>query len=120
MNKCHIVIVTTLLLLISTGMSKIQGATTGIQNSEQNSKSLTYFLFRLGEKYDCFFTIEEAWEEGEPANSLEAKWVQRLPKKQNLQQELEQLRQVVPNFTYEIDRTNPRIVHLIDSRLVQH
>ena len=64
-------------------------------------------------------TLEEATADSEPINSMEAQCVQMRSMQPSLEQELNQLRQTVPNLTYEIDKTNPRIVHLIDVRLAQ-
>lgn len=84
---------------------------------EEPSKPLTWILSGLGEDYNCFFTIEEAWQEDEPANKLESEWTHRSGKKGGLVQELDQLRRDVPEFGYELGTVDTRIVHVIDTRL---
>jgi hypothetical protein len=74
-------------------------------------------LLQLGKSCGCFFTIEEGWTNDESVNSMEAAYVpeyllQRLP-----QDAIDAIRVVVPNFTYEVDKVDPRIVHIKDKRL---
>src|SRR5713101_7388071 len=85
----------------------------------QNSREmgLIGILFGLGRDYDCFFTVEEAWQESEPGIRLESWTARRSSQKVDLTLELEQLRQTVLDFIYEIDAANPRIVHVMDARL---
>jgi len=104
---------------ISIGSVRAQGLKRMTETSEQRSALLSQVFVELGKDYDCFFTIEEAWKDKEFMNAMESQRVQRFSSRKNLQQELEQLRQTVPNFTYEVDKSNPRIVHIIDSRLAQ-
>ena len=80
---------------------------------------LMQYLAELGSKYNCFFTIEEAWKEGDPINKMESYLVQISTTSGGLQQELENLRQAVPNLTFEFDKRNPQIVHIIDARLTK-
>ena len=95
--------------------SQVTGAIT--QESERQSKPLLWILYELGKDYDCFVTIEEGWLEGEAGNKLESADTRRTLKDVGLIQELEQLRRIVPNFGYQFDPVNPRIVHVIDERL---
>ena len=85
--------------------------------SATQSVLLTKYLVQLGKDYDCFFTLEEAWNDGESMNMMEAQWVQGFSEMKGLQQDLERLRQTVPNFTFETNKQNPRIIHIIDARL---
>ena len=78
---------------------------------------LREYLVQLGKDYDRFFTLEEAWKDGESMNMLEFEWVQGFSEMKGLQQDLERLRQTVPNFTFETNKQNPRIIHIIDARL---
>lgn len=87
------------------------------QDSNEQSMGLNGILFGLGRDYDCFFTIEGAWQEGEPTMRLEAALARRVAKKSGLINELNQLRRSIADFAYEIDGANPRIVHIIDARL---
>jgi hypothetical protein len=88
-------------------------------SGENRPVPLAQLLTILGDTYGRFFTIEEGWKAGEPMNSLEARQVRQPSENKGLGRELEQLRQTVTDFTYQVSTTNPRIVHIIDSRLVQ-
>lgn len=76
-------------------------------------------LVEIGQTYNCFFTLEEAWEADESRNVMESRESHTYARKQGLILELDELRQNVPNVRYEIDKNNPRIIHVIDSRLTQ-
>ncbi len=89
------------------------------QDPETQSKPLTWILADLGRNYDCFFTIEDGAQEDEPGNRLEAEWTRRTLANVGLAKELERLRQTVPNFSYEFNPANSRIMHIIDARLKQ-
>jgi|GEM_PF-3082407 len=88
-------------------------------NSKKQETGLLQYLTRLGDAYDCFFTVEEAWKEGEAKNKIESETLQMPFKRNGLVPELEQLRQSLPLLIFEIDKENPRIIHIIDSRLMQ-
>jgi len=77
------------------------------------------YLVELGKKYNCFFTIEEAWREDNLMDSISNHLLQRASQNMSLEQELNRIRQSIPNFSYELDRTNPKIVRIKDSRLAQ-
>jgi len=81
--------------------------------------SLGRLLYELGDTYDVFFTIEEAWSDSRRIDSLESHVLQRKSNKEDIQQELEELRQVIPNFTFQVNEASPRIFHIIDGRLAQ-
>jgi hypothetical protein len=87
------------------------------QHSDKESKPLAWVLAGLCRDYDCFLTIEGGWQEGESGNKFEVERASRILEKVGLVAELEQLRQTVPNFSYEFDPENPRVVHFIDTRL---
>lgn len=77
------------------------------------------YLVRLGKQYDYFFTVEIAAADTGTEKAIVSHWVQQRPGNKNLQQELERLRQDISNFAYEVDRSNPRIMHVMDARLKQ-
>jgi len=87
--------------------------------SINDSLALPYLLQALGDKYGFFFTIEDSMNENDPSSSLRAQRLLNASDANNLSAELERLRQAVPNFLYEIDKDNPKIVHIIDARLLQ-
>lgn len=123
MNRYKSITFATLLLLGSVTVIALssQGAKTLAQTPENQATPLPLlnYLVELGRDNDCFFTIEEAWEADKPTDSIDAHWLRRASKKQNLEQELEYLRQTISHFTYEVDKANPRIVHIRDARLAQ-
>ncbi len=80
---------------------------------------LLWYLSELGEAYSCFFTVEEAWKEGEVTNALESHYLKKPLGKGDLQQALGELRRTVPNLTYEINKRGSDIVHVMDMRLLQ-
>src|SRR5262249_19610396 len=105
------------LVVAGTTFGQTREEAASVQNPNEQSLPLIGILFGLGRDYNSFFTIEEGALDGEPSNKLESEWTRRTLGKSNLFQELEQLRQNVPDFSYEFDSTNPRIVHIIDARL---
>ena len=121
MNKCKIITASALLILGSASLALIrdQRARDMVNSAESQSVPLSELLMTVGETYDRFFTIEEAWKTGESMNSMEAHLIQTSSERKTIEQELQKLRQTVPNFTYELDKSNPRIVHIIDARLAQ-
>jgi hypothetical protein len=63
------------------------------------------------------FTVEQALSDRDDhRNTIVGHWVQPSPHK-DCQQALEQLR-LITNFSYRIDGTNARIIHIIDPRLL--
>jgi hypothetical protein len=86
-------------------------------NQEEQQILLPRLLEELGREQNRFFTIEEAWAEGESMNSIESQWLTRSSKRSDLKSELEQLRESLPNLTFQIDKADSRFVHIIDARL---
>lgn len=79
--------------------------------------SLLQFLEKLGDTYNVFFTVEEAWQTGESTNQLSSRPVHVSPERTNLQQDLAELQEMIANFDYSVNESNPQIVHIIDERL---
>ena len=88
-------------------------------NTQTRSLPVMNYLIELGKEYDYFFTIEEAWKDDDSTDSITNHWLPRAAQKTSLTEELEQVRQAVPNFVYEIDRAHPKIIHVKDGRLAQ-
>lgn len=86
---------------------------------QQEDVPLLEFLYEVGKTYDCFFTLEEAWQDGEPSNQVEATRIEKSLSKNNLRNALTYLQQAAPNLIYMVSRENPRIIHIIDSRLTR-
>ncbi len=101
-------------VLLSAEESEKSGA---MIRKESIELSLLQFLEKLGDSYDVFFTVEEAWQTGESTNQLSSHPVHVSPERTNLQQELEELQEMVANFYYWVNESNPQIVHVIDERL---
>ncbi len=101
-------------VLLSAEESEKSGA---MVRKESIRFSLLQFLEKLGDTYNVFFTVEEAWQTGESTNQLSSHPVHVSPERTNLQQELEELQEIVANFDYWVNESNPQIVHVIDERL---
>ncbi len=86
---------------------------------QQETIPLLEFLVETGKTYNCFFTIEEAWQNGESINQVEATKLEKSLAKDSLRSALESLRQAAPNLMYMISKENPRIIHIIDTRLMR-
>jgi len=74
-------------------------------------------LSRLGKACGCFFTLEEAWRNGESTRSMEAAYVPERILGQSPQQAMDLMAVMVPNFTYAVDKVDSRIIHIKDKRL---
>ncbi len=77
------------------------------------------YLLKLGEQYDFYFTVETAWQAGEPMNWMEQYSVKQLSTEEGIQRHLEMLKETVPHFTYTFNHANPKVIHIKDARLVQ-
>jgi len=119
MNKYRLAFIASLIILAAVGatLPKARGKQILTRSSETKSTSLYYYLDQLGAAYDHYFTIEASWAEGEVTRWMESYKLKRSPKKENLGLELEELRRLVPHFTYTIDQKNPKIIHIMDVRL---
>jgi hypothetical protein len=90
---------------------------TGNQN-QITQKTLNESLRMVGDVYDCYFTVEEALVSGDQLTSIEEHRVSLDMNNKSLRQVLDIVRMAVPNLTYELDTKSPRIVHVIDRRLL--
>ena len=97
----------TMCVLVQTSMSQVP----------ENNVVLRELLRKVGDKYDCHFTMEIGLVSGNNTNSLAGRRFSPELKGETLLQELELLRKSTPNFTYRFDDLNPKIIHIIDSRL---
>ncbi|MGH9761629.1 MAG: hypothetical protein ACREDR_19830 [Blastocatellia bacterium] len=79
---------------------------------------LPTLLLAIGERCGCFFTMEEAWAEGESLNAMEAALVPKGLVNDTPQAAIARLNNIVPNFSYNIDSIDKRIVHIRDRRLL--
>lgn len=115
-------IITSLLLVFAIYGASLLYAQESVGQSPPPKPSkmpLVQFLREVGKTYGYSFTLETAWTENEPLNQEESQIVNAPVTKTNLKQELEKLRQQVPNLTYVVNREDPQIIHIIDQRLFQ-
>ncbi len=91
------------------------------KNSSTTQLPLADVLAMVGNDYDCFFTLEDAWKELGTTHvlELESRLIPVPSHKKSLREELDALRKTVPNLDYQFDRNNRRIVHVIDTSLPQ-
>ena len=117
MSKCKTIAIAAPFMLGATPFASTLGQGKGTMSSPETIP-LDHFLHELGRKYDTYFTIEETWADDQSVRLIRSARVRRLSKAESLVQELEYLKKGVPNLTYELDQANPRIIHIIDSRLL--
>ena len=120
MNRYILTAIVAIFILVTVSRVSFQvGSTILAQDlgEQRDSIPFLFYLGDLGRKHNCFFTIEAAWEEGEPINQMEVHDVPRSEEKKSLGEGLEHLRLTVPYLEYEVNESNPRIIHIIDSRL---
>jgi hypothetical protein len=95
-------------------------------NMNQQPPTLLHLLAEMGKAYDCYFTVESAWNDAEPFSLIEASIVESslMPSpirssedKTKMQATLDALKQGMPNLTFMRDQSDERIIHVIDSRL---
>jgi hypothetical protein len=81
-------------------------------------------LHQLAEDHDCYFTIETAYTEGESMNAFTSQLIKRTDKpsgvsnSEQLRLRLTQICSTINNFAFFTNTSNPRIIHLVDKRLV--
>lgn len=95
----------------------LQGIDAGAQTPNDSPLPLIDYLAQTGKEHDCFFTVEYALsEKDDPQNTIMGHWVRPSPSK-DCQQALAQLASI-SNFSYSVEAANPRLIHIIDSRLL--
>jgi hypothetical protein len=129
MNPFKVLIVTALLSLGTAQLIPVKQASIAGQESERDALPLLSYLAVLGRDRDVFFTIEESWiswrpvpccPNDKPETEMAYHLIQRSLQTEDLREGLERLRHVVPNLTYEVNKGDPRIIHIVDARLLQH
>lgn len=122
MKKNHSLTFVVLLILCSVFVSANTRQDRQIDTTPSEHQSiprdLLFYLSTLGKEHDVFFTIEETWKLGE-TDEIRNNRVELSSERKPLQQELEYVRKSVPHLAYIINRTNPRIIHILDMRLMQ-
>jgi hypothetical protein len=126
-NSVRWVLAVRLLILFAVGSA---AGTVGQQVGEKSKKTetmqtpLVFVLERLGEKYDRYFTIEQASKDRQSTNWLEALSVAvPVPKKHETSSEQQTLEQALQSLnisavSFERDAKDARIIHVIDKRLM--
>ena len=89
----------------------------GLRSDEQTSVPLLSHLYWLGQEHNSFFTIEESWIDGETMNSFVSHQIPRGSTRAALEDELQRISSLVPNFNFQVDGKNPQIIHIADTRL---
>jgi len=89
-----------------------------IKENENMKDPLLFHLYKIGNLHNCYFTIESAWTDENP-KSLEYSEINVSEEKDGLQSNLSYLQQTLPNFTYLINESNNRIIHIVDTRLLK-
>src|SRR5262245_44937462 len=92
------------------------------EDTREPRVTLANALPRLAKTCGCFFTLEEAWRNGESTNAMEEAFVPERILGQSPQQAVDLMAVMVPNLTYAVDKVDSRIIHIKDKRLsgIQH
>jgi hypothetical protein len=122
MTRCGLVIIVALFFTLTMGSGSPQAEEIRLnaQDSRQESEPIWVgrYLVELALKYDCFLTYEEVLEEGGSTNTVLGYSILKSSEPNSLEDELEYIRLTVPYFSYEIKEGPPRIIHILDTRLV--
>jgi hypothetical protein len=119
MNKHRLLVAAALVITLGgVQLSYTQGRKATADPQQPRTLFLEGYLLQVGEKYDLYFTLETAWMDGEPSNWMESYKLKSPPKLDGIQRDLERLRMTVPNFTYNFDQANPKVIHIVDARLL--
>ena len=94
-------------------------------DKETAEVSLREALWQAAAENDCVFTLEYSYGDRYEYRGREFKlseWMEMVPVKpfdnhSSLQDYLRELTVSVPRFSFQIDQNNPRVIHIIDSRL---
>jgi len=113
LNGVLIVLVGSLMLSVNTKAEDMPTSETG----RDKMTVLTLCLSDLGKKYDVYFTIEEAYEEGSVQNPISSRLISCSIENSTLNEALRGLEQALPDVEILKSETNLAVVHLIDSRL---
>jgi hypothetical protein len=125
-RACEIVLILCC-LFFATPSVEAQEALHNAPSSAQAGTPLFDYLQALGNKFDCFFTLEAAWGSDESIGNFQTRRIAnngnditvQLEKVSNVEMALEELQRSVPGFSYSIDSSKPQIIHIIDTRLNQ-
>jgi hypothetical protein len=101
----------------ATPRNNAQGEAVESREHKSEKIPLEAFLRELGEKNNCYFTLEEAWREHRGEDLLGGTWVAREEKNGSVTDILAGLQKKNSNLHFEPDSKNPQIIHIIDSRL---
>src|SRR5262249_33348184 len=96
------------------------------RDGDQQQTTLMQYIEMLGDRFDCFFTLEEGFNKDEPTANFDQRYIEKFGLHRQAHEEssyvevrLEELKQAVPHFDFQINTSNPRIIHIIDARLNQ-
>lgn len=89
-----------------------------LKDSSQQTITLRQRLEEIGEKFDRHFTLEIVVDAERVAATMERESLIKKPLRKTLSQELEQLRQTIPNLDYKVNETS-KVIRVIDKRVVK-
>jgi hypothetical protein len=92
--------------------------TSSVYASTDGDVLLRDLLADLGKQYDVTFTLEEAVLEDRATGRIRGFRHRPLNEDADLKTALENLSRTVPNFTWQTDVNNPKIIHIIDDHLL--
>ena len=86
--------------------------------SDDEDVQVSQLLVDMGAKNSVTFTIEEALLKGGPMDHLRSSRHRTPPEGTTVKVVLDELSQSVPHFTWYTDPNNPKIIHILDDRLL--
>jgi len=86
--------------------------------SNEDQVQLRQLLADVGIKSGVTFTIEEAFLQGKAMDPIRSFRHRMPPEGTDLKVALDDLSRSVPNFTWQSDPNNPKIIHITDDRLL--
>ena len=95
----------------------ILGAQSNVPPAGEGQMAFVDSLVEIGEKFDCYFTFEEGWKDGEAANATSSYLIRRPVVNTNVRQVLAEIAKSVPHVRFEFQQTDHLLVHAIDTRL---
>jgi hypothetical protein len=109
------------LAVLALGLIGSQPSISGRHDNVQTSAQplvLRQVLYQLGKKCGCYFTLEQAHSGNQTLGQMEGTPLPQELLAESPQQVMDHLTRVVPNFTYQVDKVDARVIHIIDARVL--
>ena len=90
-----------------------------VAQATSTEPSVREVLKEVGDKYDYYFTIESGFIDGNITNTLERQKINKPSRTVSAKDALRQIQQITPNFAYQINTINPKIIFVYDTRLLK-